>query len=887
MEANVFYFTSVTSAYVQFCKLKPDKATGLLSNVARTIAAGSDSEFTQVHCAVGTSFKRIIQNCISNPAIQLALNEKIRSFHAQGSGSPLLNFIGVVEGLIELKFQHTWVYTLDTVRALLDRMTGDSCNLLFGIIDKLLCLYDAIFAQTIDVAAVNQVYVFDAVGHALRSVGVARFLQLTKWFEPRRCPPFCASRDWVINLLQTNLRLMPCKLMDFVDVILPMARRCDSIANSSDTDENVKKNMKGKVSQLWSLLPGFCYFGPEDIAIAFPKLAPSFERGLLDTAYPELSASIILSITNLVRCVKNKNQGHTDLNTIFNFLPTLFSSVLTLIESLELSDYRYNNTLECVQSLASISPPQLVSAASRKLIEKLLNSTDRQEENDDTSGWLSVLLALIPYIKEGMVVIIYRAVRPILAIKESAQKRAYLVFDALLKYHGTVIETYEPKLQILSSITQYLLTCGVNARHMRLRCISTLLSSIDNDDDILRACDSMLSEILICLKDCNKKSRTSAVEVLDILISRTPLEFLVSRLNSALTVDNGHIRSSAINAFCLLILSRRFDSQMLRYADDHLPQILSQLEDETGELTRAVLSYIRVCVSVLPVDILEGLAPEILDAITRCVGPLKQKFIAVVRAIVRKLVKRVPEVTLRQHMYDDDVPLLDYILKQDRRSKRKKEASQKDRIEEMLGSDTDSDSESGEEPELRQRKRVKAVRASYDYNATSLTINAYLDRQCSPENPVNVNGQQTSSSDEDSEYRVVVDESGRVVVQQISLAPRSKPEAEAVVSHPEAQKSQTQSKKRMREPGEEYRSKKAGGDVWRRGQLEPHAYIPLDPRILTKKNQRSALTQFGAVMTNRNKGKMLLKERNRNVKVSRNQRLAMRKHAKRNSDKSH
>ncbi len=52
---------------------------------------------------------------------------------------------------------------------------------------------------------------------------------------------------------------------------------------------------------------------------------------------------------------------------------------------------------------------------------------------------------------------------------------------------------------------------------------------------------------------------------------------------------------------------------------------------------------------------------------------------------------------------------------------------------------------------------------------------------------------------------------------------------------------------RAKEPGEEYRSKKAGGDVWKRGMMEPHAFIPLDPRLLSKKHTREAVAKFGAV----------------------------------------
>lgn len=877
MEANTFYLTSLTSAFLQLHRLKEDRAMSLLSKVSGALASGCDSEFTQVHCAVGVSLKRVVQHCISASALTEALRLKSRDLKASPVGSAVTAFLTIFENLISLKYQQTWTYTLDVVRAVFDRAGGDNFVLLTGLIDKLSSTYDAIFSQTIDVAAANQVAVFDTLGHALRCLGLARFLQLVGWYEARRDPPFIASRDWVLNLLLSNLRLMPCKLNDFVSVILPMARHCDSLANAAGVEGSAQSFMRARVTQLWSLLPGLCYYGCNDIAAAFPKLAPSFERGLNDAAYPDVGASILLALTNLVRCARNKNlpssQGNDDIFTILSHVPSLMTAILNFIESIDNSDYRYNNALECVQSLASISPPQLVSAMSKRLIERLLSSASTKDDSDDASGWLSLLLVLIPYIKDGLVIIIYRAVRPIIAIKESTQKKAYLVLDALLKHHGSLIETHEPKLQILSSLSQYLLTCGVNARHMRLRCIGTLISTLDDGNELLNACDSIISEVLICLKDCNKKSRTNAMEVLDILISRVPLDFLVSKLNSALTADS-HMRSAAITAFCLLILSRRNDRQMLRYADDQLPQILSQLEDETGELTRAVLSYIRVCVSVLPRDILEGLSPDILDAVSRCIGPLKTKFASRVRAIVRKLAQKVDEEILRRHMYDGDVPLLDYVLKQDRRSKRKKEAHQKDRIEEILGSDSDSEPE--EETEQRPTKRVKAVRVEEHYNGSALTVNDYVNKHLAQTHQSADDG----ADEEDAEYRVVVDELGRVVVQQQAVENAKSTEMEGEPTPTEAQKPQVASKKRLREPGEEYRSKKAGGDVWRRGQLEPHAYIPLDPRMLSRKNSRAALDQFGAVMNNRNKGKVLVKAKARKAKVSRSQRLAMRKHSK-------
>jgi ribosomal RNA-processing protein 12 len=45
--------------------------------------------------------------------------------------------------------------------------------------------------------------------------------------------------------------------------------------------------------------------------------------------------------------------------------------------------------------------------------------------------------------------------------------------------------------------------------------------------------------------------------------------------------------------------------------------------------------------------------------------------------------------------------------------------------------------------------------------------------------------------------------------------------------------------------GKEYRSKKAGGDMKKKGKLDPYAYIPLDPKLMAKRNKRSAVSRYG------------------------------------------
>lgn len=59
--------------------------------------------------------------------------------------------------------------------------------------------------------------------------------------------------------------------------------------------------------------------------------------------------------------------------------------------------------------------------------------------------------------------------------------------------------------------------------------------------------------------------------------------------------------------------------------------------------------------------------------------------------------------------------------------------------------------------------------------------------------------------------------------------------------------SKQQQMKRKRDDGDagkEYRAKKAGGDMKKKGKLEPYAYIPLDPKLMAKRNKRNAVDRY-------------------------------------------
>jgi hypothetical protein len=118
--------------------------------------------------------------------------------------------------------------------------------------------------------------------------------------------------------------------------------------------------------------------------------------------------------------------------------------------------------------------------------------------------------------------------------------------------------------------------------------------------------------------------------------------------------------------------------------------------------------------------------------------------------------------------------------------------------------------------------------------------------------------------DDDDRYNVVVSADGKVVVKEVepdedeadapAAAKHSKrsaeQEAESDANKRPTKQEGPQKRRRLnlKEPGEEYRAKNAGGDVWKKGMLAPHAFIPLDPRLLSKKHRDQAIDHFGVVV---------------------------------------
>jgi ribosomal RNA-processing protein 12 len=752
--------------------------------------------------------------------------------------------------------------------------------------------------------------------------------------------------------------------------------------------------VKVRVMQLFSLFPDFCHRNPADLTTFLPRIMPELVETLkaegkdalnnaqhILTGMAQLANTVHAASGGTVYKSSSTNEGTDELMlgggddgalappgqgradfrrietpdymVVNKQANTALPAILTFLERIRIGDPSFASAVRCVSAWASVSPAPLVTAISKKLMQLLLQSTAPSlavgsNSGDAAASWMSITLAMVPHLPVPMVHILYKTIKPLLSVNESisSQKRAYSILEAVLRLHGAQLFQLEPQAGILSVVSESLMSAHVSARSMRLRCIEIILASIcfagttaASEEDkaaaytaLLGAADAVYGEALICHKDANQRTRDAAKAVLSLFVDNLTVQDSLMRLCAAIVAETASMRSAATLGLCMLCLKHRSTELITTSMPELMETTCLLLSEESAELTRAVLTFLKVGCAVLPQHCLHPLLPRILSASCVELGPLKSKFSTRCKGIMRKLLQRVGEESLRPHVPASDVPLLDYLLREGRRKDRKvQQNSGKDLLDSDDdvddGDDGDDDGDDGEDEAMdivqatsakryanmrsdhRISARPKAVRLgdAVDNRLPSSLTDLLEDQNASSRVPSSGTAATTAGYDnsrqsrkrgreEDEEdagesatgaagatdggigamdeeyikdgekYRVVF-ENGVLVIKEKEEGDEDDLDARATkkgrksadaaaIEAPERFKAEKESKKpRATMPGEEYKSKKSGGDVWRKGELEPHAYIPLDAKMLAGRNAREAMQKFGGVVDSNAKSK--------------------------------
>lgn len=324
------------------------------------------------------------------------------------------------------------------------------------------------------------------------------------------------------------------------------------------------------------------------------------------------------------------------------------------------------------------------------------------------------------------------------------------------------------------------------------------------------------------------------------------------------------MRSAAVMAFSRLVFESAWDHEELQ---EQLPPLLRTIlvlmNEDSREVVKSVVGFIRICVSAIPPETLQPLLPDLVRSLLT--HKAKDRFRAKIKIILKKLVKRFGYDALMPHVPSSETRLLTHMRKLEQRQRRKKEQIRRERpdiadFDDLLSTDEEDSGDgrtltsratgvsrlTGRNSSSKRSARSNTVASTKTCRTTAVRLPNEVDGEVVDMLGAKVKRQVTFAEDqeenEDSDDGMMeFDDDGRLVVhddnetdgvgvsvvdelsQSLQKRRRYNPKGTKHGQESVASSKRSTKQKQTRDLGAAYKSKKAGGDVKRKTQkYEPY-----------------------------------------------------------------
>lgn len=412
----------------------------------------------------------------------------------------------------------------------------------------------------------------------------------------------------------------------------------------------------------------------------------------------------------------------------------------------------------------------------------------------------------------------------------------------------------------------------------------------------------LTTEAILCLKDSNRKTREAAYRlILSLANASNSITEFIKIVVGALGAETTHMRSAAVMALSRIVFEfSRKDEEVENLLPHMLRTVMVLYEEYSREVIKSVLGFTRVSVAAMQANQLEPVLPELVNCLLKY-HKGKGRFRAKIKIIVKHLVKKYGYDTLMPLFPESESRMLTHMRKLSERLARRKSNALNNRsnnqgkgqFDDMLDSDED-DSDDGrtlytgvtgwtKKTSASRGGQSKATNKSWKTNVSDANNKSrntlriprdkdgkVIDMLSSSIGSRLVENNNEDMSDSEDSGEIEFDESGRLLVKDDSTInidtggaaffdddEATNEDGNLVMDNKRQrtnkleniQRQRNEKKKQITKLGSSYKSKKAGGDVIRKGQkFEPYAYVPLDGRNFSKRNRRSAVEQMETVV---------------------------------------
>ncbi|KAI3681816.1 hypothetical protein L6452_36621 [Arctium lappa] len=471
---------------------------------------------------------------------------------------------------------------------------------------------------------------------------------------------------WLFPILKQNI--VGARLSFFNESMLNTVRvlKLRSVKHEQEGRIHSARNIDGLVYSLWSLLPSFCNY-PLDTAESFKDLEKALCRSLREES--DFRGVICSSLQILIRQNKRIVEGENELSgkdvsvceqravsrytseVAASNLDVLRSSVHEILSTLsgifiKSSKDDGGSLQRTIGEFASIADKGVVSRFFKSTMQKLLKVTEEAGKVQNTKGSSSMeidnsssetslsltsyrvrlydlAVSLLPGLGTKEVDFLFVAIEIALKDAESSiQKKAYKVLSTILKHaDGFITRKLEELLKLMFESKD-------ESEQMKVDVIA-----------------SFLTEIVLGLKEANKKTRNSAYEIIvqighacvdeeDKGGNKENLHNFFNMVAGGLAGETPHMISAAVKGIARL--SYEF-SDLVSTAFNVLPSTFLLLQRKNKEIVKANLGLLKVLVAKLQAEGLQTHMRGMVEALLSWQSSNKNHFKAKVKLLLEML----------------------------------------------------------------------------------------------------------------------------------------------------------------------------------------------------------------------------------------------------------
>lgn len=874
---------------VQALDLLP-RAISLLCSLAE-----SEKEYTRDRCMQG--IYNVLTTCLQNDRWE--------------TSDGLARIVASLSSLLSLRYQLAWNQVF---RLFIDlyKYHGRFC---IGTFDEILKKSAELYEASGNMPSGNDEQLNwkprcgQLLSSAIGSVGPAHFLSVVSILDNDGIVSM--QKAWTLPILREGCKHYPCELAFFSSTVLGIARKCEAKSRMDNTSAAETKRLQELTMDLWRFFPSVCARA-SDIPTGFKLIAKTLANALGDERYPLLRLIVcqgLLSLLKLGGChtTKGDSDGETMMmeeeligndpqtqtqnrKALSKFASRFLTTLINLTANVDMNDTNMTKSLMLtIEGFASLESAEAMDARLKSILQEFLQTivhakempadSNSAEQSRKQCGHLMAITALVGSVSMDSIHFLYRAIKPILLNDSDTtmQKYAYSVVESICDHHPTFMQHENNLTDMTQTITRSLLACSVTSKKMRLRCLTHLIhgltaqrrnsttksasESFDTDfkDELL---PNLVGEIMLCTKESNRRARETAFQLLLSLAdymqatSSNGLAEYIQIVFGGLAAKTPHMRSAAVLCLSRIVYEfGRSDISIQKSMPQLLETVLMLLHEKANEVIKAVIGFMKLGIAILTKKQLEPHLPAMVQGLLVWIGKSKHRFRAKTRVILLKLVRKFGFDTLENVIPSQDRPLLRHMKKVKGREERKKEAFRK---EGQLGESFDQFMNLSEEDDdvcsiatQTQGKRVRNKSSGVAFQSKTGDIVDLLETNAGLRKP-DLDAQ--SESDDSvmqfsKDGRLIVPDEGDDVDEEME---QSVQKIDTMDLNAGMKRSRSQ---HMDGAGNEYKAKKARGDIRKKGKLEPYAYIPLDPKLMATRNRRKAVKRFAVNVGRRRGGK--------------------------------